>query len=75
MKSPRRLTSGESPRRRLSGEAGKYYLPFGNNVIELRRSGNLQVSINMSKCINGRLKPFRYSLPVYTGFMKKSLIK
>ncbi len=27
----------------------------------------------MSKCINGRLKPFRYSLLVYTEFMKKSL--
>ena len=26
-------------------------------VIELRRSGNLQVSITMSKCVNGRLKP------------------
>ncbi len=35
------------------------------NVIELRRSGNLQVSITMTKCINGRLKPFRYILLVW----------
>jgi hypothetical protein len=34
-----------------------------------------QVSITMSKCTNGRLKPFRYSLLVYTEFMKKSLIQ
>jgi hypothetical protein len=32
------------------------------NVIELRRSGNLQVSIDMAKCINGRRKPFRCGL-------------
>ena len=43
------------------------------NVIELRRSGNLQVSITMSKYINGRLKPFRYSLPVYIDILEKSL--
>ncbi len=34
-----------------------------------------QVSITMSKCIYGRLKPFRYSLLVYTEFMEKTLIQ
>ena len=46
--------------------------PLTGGVIELRRSGKLQVSITMSKCINGRLKPFRYSLMVYTVFMGKT---
>ncbi len=57
--------------------------PNDTNIIELRRNGNHQVSITMPKCINGRLparigtggKPFRYSLLVYTAFMKKSLIQ
>ena len=55
--------------------------PSWIKVIELRRSGNLQVSITMSKRINGRLparigtggKPFRYSLLAYTEFMTKLL--
>jgi hypothetical protein len=37
------------------------------NVIELSRSVNL-VSITMCKCVNGRLKPFRYSLLVLQQF-------
>ena len=54
----------------LQKQGGMLPIHFGSNVIELRRSGNLQVSITMSKCINGRLKPFRYSLLIYTEFMK-----
>jgi len=51
------------------------------DVIELRRSGNLLGFHYRAKCVNGRLpartervrsggKPFRYSLPVYTEFIK-----
>ena len=59
------------------------HLPAGSNVIELRRSGNPQISTTMNIMYNGRLparterarsggKPFRYRLE-YTEFMKKSL--
>ena len=47
--------------------------PVGN-VIELRRSGNLLGFLYVPKSINGRLKPFRYSLLAYT-VDKKSLIQ